>query len=67
MSKPRTPSPPRRPVTAASSAVEIMRAKVAAHLELIGRKVYQELLALQAEVAKLPPVPEDPGPSANEA
>jgi hypothetical protein len=53
----RLPSPPgfliwppvnRRP----QPAVEIMLgSKVAAHLELIGRKAYQELLALQAEVA----------------
>lgn len=54
-------------VTSASSAVEIMRAKVAAQLEIIGRQAYADLLALRAELAKLPPLPDDPGPSDNDA
>jgi hypothetical protein len=73
MSKHRTPIPgqpasdPSQGVTSASSLVEILRAKAVVRQEIIRRLDYQELLKLQATLAKLPPVPEDSGPSANEA
>jgi hypothetical protein len=47
------------PTTADSPATAIMAEKIRIQLELLRRQSYQDLLALRAKLAQLPPVPED--------
>jgi hypothetical protein len=45
---------------------EIYRAKVAVQGEITRRAAYEELLALEAKLAKLPPLPAPPPATAND-
>lgn len=53
-------------ITPASTFMEIYRAKVAVQGEITRRAAYEELLALEAKLAKLPPLPAPPPATAND-
>lgn len=70
MSKHRPPHAPATPsigqVTADSPLTAILREEVKVRMEIIRRQDYQDLLALRARLAELPPVPASHAPPANE-
>lgn len=61
MSKPKSPrkTTAPSPITADSPATDVLKENIRIHLELMRRQAYQRFLVLRAELAALPPVPED--------
>lgn len=51
--------PPEPPITAESPASAIIAEKIRIQLEMLRRREYAALQALRAELAEMPPVPDD--------